>query len=67
MAILTCVEADGACPFIAGAAQRIALPFEDPKAFDNTPQQSEKYEERSLQIATELLYVFSKINFSNGQ
>lgn len=60
-AILTCTEADGACPFIAGAEKRIALPFEDPKAFDNTPQKAEKYQERSLQIATELFYVFSQI------
>ncbi|PIV16980.1 MAG: protein-tyrosine-phosphatase, partial [Flavobacteriales bacterium CG03_land_8_20_14_0_80_35_15] len=28
---------------------------------DNTLQQAEKYNERSLQIATEMLYVFSKI------
>ncbi|WP_017257545.1 arsenate-mycothiol transferase ArsC [Pedobacter arcticus] len=61
-AILTCTEADGACPFIVGAEQRIALPFEDPKAFDHTAQKTEKYEERSLQIATELFYVFSKIS-----
>ncbi len=60
-AILTCTEADGACPFIAGAEKRIALPFEDPKAFDNTPQKAEKYQERSLQIATELFYIFSQI------
>jgi arsenate reductase len=64
-AILTCTEADGACPFIAGAEQRIALPFEDPKAFDQTAQKAEKYEERSLQIATELFYVFSQIKLKN--
>ncbi len=61
VAILTCVEADGTCPFIAGAEQRIALPFKDPKAFDNKPQKAEKYHERSLQIATELFHVFSQI------
>jgi arsenate reductase len=60
-AILTCSSADGACPFIAGAEKRIAITFEDPKAFDNTPQQAEKYHERSMQIATELFYVFSQI------
>ena len=60
-AILTCSSADKGCPFIAGADQRIPMTFEDPKAFDNTPQQLEKYKERSLQIATELKYVFSKI------
>lgn len=60
-AIMTCSQADGGCPFIAGAETRIPITFEDPKAFDNTPQQAEKYNERSLQIATELLYVFSLI------
>lgn len=60
-AILTCSSADQGCPFIAGAELRIPITFEDPKAFDNTPQQSEKYEERSLQIANEMFYVFSKI------
>jgi arsenate reductase len=61
VAILTCSQADGGCPFIAGAEKRIPITFEDPKAFDNTPQQAEKYQERSIQIATEMFYVFSKI------
>ncbi len=61
-AILTCSQADEGCPFIAGAEKRFPITFEDPKAFDNTPQQAEKYKERSLQIATELYYVFSQIN-----
>ena len=60
-AILTCSQADGGCPFITGAEKRIAITFEDPKVFDNTLQQAEKYEERSLQIATEMFYVFSQI------
>jgi len=60
-AILTCSSADQGCPFIAGAEMRIPITFEDPKAFDNTPQQAEKYEERSVQIATEMFYVFSQI------
>jgi arsenate reductase len=61
VAIMTCSQADGGCPFIAGAEKRIPITFEDPKAFDNTPQQAEKYEERSVQIATEMFYVFSQI------
>lgn len=64
MAILTCSQADEGCPFIAGAEKRIPLTFEDPKAFDNTPQQTEKYLERSLQIACELFYVFSQVKNS---
>jgi arsenate reductase len=62
VAIMTCSEADGGCPFIAGTEKRIPITYEDPKVFDNTPQQAEKYKERSLQIATELFYVFSQIN-----
>lgn len=61
VAIMTCSQADGGCPFIAGAEKRIPITFDDPKAFDNTPQQAEKYEERSLQIASEMFYVFSQI------
>ena len=61
-AILTCDSANETCPFVPGAEKRIPITFEDPKAFDNTPQQAEKYNERSLQIATELFYIFSQIN-----
>ena len=60
-AIMTCSNADVGCPFIAGAEKRIPIMYEDPKLFDETNQQTEKYQERSLQIATEMLYVFSKI------
>ncbi|HSD09215.1 protein-tyrosine-phosphatase [Flavobacterium sp.] len=60
-AILTCSQADQGCPFITGTEKRIPITFEDPKLFDNTPQQAEKYFERSIQIATEMFYVFSQI------
>ena len=60
-ALLTCAEADLGCPFIAGANARIALPYDDPKQYDNTPDQALKYEERSRQIATEMFYVLSQI------
>ncbi len=62
VAIMTCDSASEACPVVPGAEKRISITFEDPKSFDNTLQQAEKYSERSLQIATELFYVFSRIN-----
>ena len=62
VAIMTCSQADGGCPFIAGAEKRIPITFEDPKISDNTPEQSMIYAERSLQIATEMFYVFSKVS-----
>lgn len=60
-AIMTCSQADGGCPFIAGAEKRFPITFEDPKVSDNTPQQNEVYAERSLQIASEMFFVFSQI------
>jgi arsenate reductase len=60
-AIMTCSQADGGCPFISGAEKRIPITFDDPKAFDNTPEQKEKYQERSMQIGTEMFYIFSQI------
>lgn len=60
-AIMTCSQAEENCPFIAGAEKRIPITYDDPKAFDNTSQQAEKYMERSMQIANEMFYVFSKI------
>lgn len=60
-AIMTCSQADGGCPIIAGAEKRIPITFEDPKISDNTPQQTEVYAERSLQIASEMFFVFSQI------
>lgn len=62
-AIMTCSDADENCPFIPGTEARIPLRYDDPKEFDGTPLEVQKYEERSNQIAAEMLYVFSNINF----
>ena len=55
-AVMTCSDADEACPIVFGAAARIPLRYDDPKAFDGTPLEAEKYAERSLQIARELFW-----------
>jgi arsenate reductase (thioredoxin) len=60
-AVMTCTQADEACPVVAGAAARIAIPYDDPKAFDNTPEEQRMYDERTAQIARELLYVFAQV------
>ncbi len=39
-AVMTCSQADGGCPFIAGSEKRIPITFEDPKVSDNSPKQS---------------------------
>ncbi len=61
-AVMTCSQADGGCPFIPGAAKRIAITFEDPKISDGTNEQTQVYAARSLQIAREMFYIFSNIN-----
>ncbi len=60
-AIMTCSQADENCPYIPGAEKRLPITYDDPKAFDNTPEQAQKYNERSTQIATEMKYIFSQI------
>lgn len=59
VAVMTCSEADEGCPFVPGAALRVALPYDDPKAADGTPDEAARYDERSRQIATEMLYLFA--------
>ncbi len=61
VAIMTCTDADEACPFVPGASARFSLPYEDPKKFDGTPQEAEKYVERSRQIASEMKFVMDQV------
>lgn len=60
-AIMTCNNADEGCPLVLGAEARFPIKYDDPKAFDGTELMNEKYAERSLQIASELYFVFSQI------
>lgn len=61
-AIMTCSDAEENCPFIPGVELRIGTTYADPKEFDGTPKQAEKYLERSNQIALDCLFVYSKIS-----
>jgi arsenate reductase len=60
-ALMTCSDADDNCPFVPGCEQRISLTYKDPKEFDDTSREQEMYDERSKQIATEMKYVFSRL------
>jgi arsenate reductase (thioredoxin) len=60
-AIMVCSSADEACPVVSGAAERVAIPFEDPKVADGTADEAKTYDERSRQIAREMLYVMSLV------
>jgi arsenate reductase len=60
-AVMTCSHADENCPFIPGTEKRIPVRYEDPKEFDGTPEESAMYDARSIQIASEMFYVFSRV------
>ncbi len=57
-AIMTCNNADEGCPLVIGAEARFPIKYDDPKAFDGTELQTQKYAERSLEIASEMFWVF---------
>ena len=61
VAIMTCSHADENCPIIPGADLRIPIRYEDPKSYDNTPEEESMYDARSLQIASEMFFIFSKV------
>ena len=60
-AIMTCSDADENCPFIPGAELRSPIRYEDPKVGDGTPEEAAKYDERSRQIAMEMLYLMETV------
>ena len=60
-AIMTCGHADENCPIVQGASARFPLTYIDPKVSDGTDKQMETYMDRSLEIAREAKYIFSKV------
>ncbi len=56
-AAMVCSEADKSCPSVDGADLRVGLPYEDPKYYDGTPSQDQKYDERCRQIAREMFFM----------
>lgn len=67
VAVMVCTDADENCPLVAGMDLRLAIPFDDPKHFDDTALESQKYDERSRQIAREFLFVLSEVKTSLRQ
>jgi len=61
VAIMTCSDADEACPIVEGAHYRTTIKYEDPKKYDGTDMEATAYEERSLQIGREMFYVFKLV------
>ena len=60
-AIMTCSDADENCPIVIGSEFRARITYEDPKIADRTELETATYDERCKQVATEMLYLFSKV------
>jgi len=60
-AVMTCSQADAACPVVHGAALRVPITYEDPKAADGSPEEPAVYDERCRQIGREMLYLMSRV------
>lgn len=60
-AIMVCGDADENCPFVPESDFRISTTYRDPKEYDHTALQDEKYDERCRQIAVEIFYTFSLV------
>lgn len=57
LAVMVCDAANEACPVVHGAKEKYALLYTDPKAFDDTPEESEKYTEKVNEIGREMLFL----------
>lgn len=60
-AVMTCSQADDACPLVMGCELRMPIRYEDPKVADDTEFETQRYDERSAQICSEMLYMMSLI------
>jgi arsenate reductase (thioredoxin) len=61
MAVMVCDDADENCPIVIGAEARTSITFLDPKRYDHMEIQDQKYLEKSIEIGSELYYVFSNL------
>jgi arsenate reductase (thioredoxin) len=60
-AVMTCSQADDACPLVMGCDLRMPIRYEDPKVADDTEFEAQRYDDRSAQICCEMLYMMSNV------
>jgi hypothetical protein len=59
-ALMVCGEADAACPIVKGASLRISMPYLDPKIYDDSAYESDKYAERRDDMGRLMLSVLMR-------
>ena len=63
-AVMTCSDADSACPTVPGADLRLSLPHADPRHSDGGLDETETYDSCGAAIAREMAFVFARIDYS---
>ena len=57
IAVMVCSDADENCPVVLGARDRFALPYNDPKDFDDTPGELKAYLDSIRMIGSEMYFL----------
>ena len=61
ISIMTCSDAEKSCPSDSRSIKNINMIYQDPKIYDDTLEEKEKYLETSKLIAEELNYILKKL------
>lgn len=61
VALMVCDDANKQCPVVKGAVERFAIPFEDPKKFDGTTEESSRYAERRDDLGRFMLKILKRV------
>lgn len=61
IAIIVCDHANQNCPIVNGAGHRVFISYEDPKAYDDTKLELEKYLGKVDEIGREMIYCLSLV------
>ena len=61
IAIMVCEQADKNCPIVFGATDKISLPYQDPKQFDQRPNEEKAYLDKVFEIGREMTYLVKSI------
>jgi arsenate reductase len=63
IALMCCSKADRQCPIVQGASSRFAIHYVDPGECDDTSEEMAAYDDRCREIAREMFYIMSRVDF----
>ena len=62
ISIMTCSDSEKSCPVDPRSLINLQLFYDDPKRYDNTPEEAEEYDKTSFMIACEINFILKNIN-----